>query len=99
MGTRARNSQPVGRSEPFCSVFQTRMRHSVGASECNDPSNQAACLLKQELAQTRWFAGHCRRFISRNPQPGCPPVEGTLVRASLAGASPRGGKMKCTQKI
>jgi hypothetical protein len=33
--------------------------------------------LKQELAQTRWFAGHPRIFMSRNPQPGRPPVEGT----------------------
>jgi len=31
----------------------------------------------QELAQTRWFAGHFRMFISRNPQPDRPPVEGT----------------------
>ena len=57
------------------------------------------CLLRQELAQTRWFADHCRMFIRREPQPGRPPMEGSFVRASLDGAPPRGGGMKCTQKI
>ena len=74
---RAPLPQRVFRSEPFCSVLQKKMSDSVGASEWSDPSNQAAYLLKQEHAQTRWFAGHCRRFISRKPQPGRPPVEGT----------------------
>ena len=45
--------------------------------ESSYPSNQAAYLSRQKLAQTRWFAGYCRTFISRDPQPGRPPVEGT----------------------
>jgi len=76
MGSRACNNQPLP-SEPFCSVFQKKMSDSEGASECSDPSNQAACVLKQELAQTRWVRGYCWMFIRRNPQPSRPPVGGT----------------------
>ena len=38
--------------------------------EAVSPPNQSAYLpLEAGLARTRWFAGHCRTFISRNPQP------------------------------
>lgn len=46
------------------------MSDSIGASRgVVDPPNQTVYLLEQELAQTRWFAGHCRICIHRNPQP------------------------------
>ena len=50
-----------------------------------DPSNQTASLPLGELAQRRWFAGYCRMFISRNPQPGLPSSwEGPSSGASMA---------------
>ena len=63
----------VSVSEPFCTVFRKAMSESIDASgEQFDPSNQTASLPLGELAQRRWFAGYCRMFISRNPQPGLP---------------------------
>src|SRR5271157_1314599 len=70
-------SRPDSGSEPFCSLTEANERLYRCLWRPIDPPNQTVYLLRQELAQTRWFAGHCRMFIRRNPQPRRPPVEGT----------------------
>jgi hypothetical protein len=59
------------------------MSDSVGASECSDPSNLAACLLRLEHAQTGVVCGPLPDVHPPESATGSPSSGGHLVRAGF----------------
>jgi hypothetical protein len=61
------------------------MSDSIDASREQLIRHQTVYLLRRELAQTRWFADHCRMFLPPESATGLPPVGSTsLGRALMA---------------